>query len=84
VSKWELEAYRQMEAVVPDLVIKLHVSPEVSAGRKQDVSLDSLVRRVDAVKRVRFPEQTSVAHVNADQPIEQVLLEVKRAIWEAL
>jgi thymidylate kinase len=84
VAKWELEAYREMEAVVPDLVIKLHVSPEVSAARKQDVSLDSLVRRVDVVKRVHFSARTQVAHVDADEPIEQVLLEVQRAIWEAL
>ena len=37
---WELEAYRAMEATVPDLVIKLHVAPEVSARRKHDVSLE--------------------------------------------
>ena len=84
VAKWELGAYREMEALAPDLVIKLHVSPEVSAARKHDVSLDSLVRRVDVVKRVRFSEWTQVAQVDADQPIQQVVLEVKRAIWEAL
>jgi thymidylate kinase len=84
VARWELAEYRSMEAVAPDLVIKLHVTPEVSARRKRDVSLDSLVSRVDVVKRVQFPERTRVAQVDADQPIEQVLLEVKRAIWEAL
>ncbi len=84
VARWELEAYRQMETVVPDLVIKLHVSPEVSASRKQDVSLDSLVRRVDVVKRVQFSQETRIAQVDANQPLEQVLLEVKRVVWEVL
>jgi len=84
VARWELAAYRRMEAVAPDLVIKLHVTPEVSARRKRDVSFDSLVSRVEVVKRVQFSERTRVAHVDADQPIEQVLLEVKRAVWEAL
>jgi thymidylate kinase len=84
VSRWELEAYRRMEAVVPDLVIKLHVSPEVSARRKQDGSLDSLARRVEVVHRVQFSGAARIAHVDANQPLEQVLLEVRRAVWEVL
>ncbi|MEO7136268.1 MAG: hypothetical protein ABI037_01000 [Gemmatimonadales bacterium] len=83
-ARRELAAYRRLEAVAPDLVIKLHVTPEVSARRKQDVSLDSLVSRVEVVKRVQFSERTRVVHVDTDQPIEQVLLEVKRAIWEVI
>lgn len=83
-ARRELEAYREMEQVAPDLVIKLNVTPEVSARRKQDVSLDSLARRVDVVQRVQFPAGVRIAQVNADQPLEQVLLEVKRAVWEAL
>jgi thymidylate kinase len=83
-ARWELAAYRRMEAVVPDLVIKLQVSPEVSAGRKQDVSLESLARRVEVVDRVRFANAARVAYVDANQPLEQVLLEVKRMVWEVL
>ncbi len=70
--------------VVPDLVIKLQVSPEVSAGRKQDGSLESLARRVEVVNRVSFASEARVASVDADQPLEQVLLDVKRMVWEAL
>jgi thymidylate kinase len=83
-ARWEWAAYRRMEGVVPDLVIKLRVSPEVSAGRKQDVSLDSLARRVEVVNRVQFASGAKVVQVDANQPIEQVLLEVKRSVWEAL
>jgi thymidylate kinase len=83
-AQWELGAYRRMERIVPDLVIKLHVSPEVSARRKEDGSLDSLARRADVVHRVQFPVGVKVVQVDANQPIEQVLLEVKRMVWEAL
>lgn len=83
-ARWELAAYRRMEAVVPDLVIKLQVSPEVSAGRKRDVSLESLARRVEVVNRVQFPPGVRLVQIDANQPIEQVLLQVKRAVWEAL
>lgn len=84
LSRWELAAYRSMEAIAPDLVFKLHVTPEVSARRKQDGSLESLASRVEVVKRVQFSDRTRVVHVDADQPLEQVLLAVKRAIWEAI
>ena len=84
MARWELSAYRRMEAVVPDLVIKLQVSPEVSAGRKEDVSLESLARRAEVVNRVHFANEARVASLNANQPLEQVLLEVKRMVWEVL
>jgi thymidylate kinase len=84
VARWELSAYRRMEEVLPDLVIKLQVSPEVSAGRKQDVSLESLARRVEVVNRVHFANEARVASVDANQPLEQVLLEVKQTVWEVL
>ncbi|MEO7136752.1 MAG: hypothetical protein ABI037_03460 [Gemmatimonadales bacterium] len=84
LSRWELEAYRRMETLVPDLVIKLHVSPEVSASRKQDGSLDALARRVEVVHRVQFSGAARVAQVDANQPLDQVLLGVKRAVWDVL
>jgi thymidylate kinase len=83
-ARWELSAYRSMEAVVPDLVIKLQVSPEVSAGRKEDVSLESLARRIEVVNRVEFPSGAKVVAVDSNRPLEQVLLDVKRLVWEAL
>lgn len=83
-ARWELEAYRRLETVAPDLVIKLHVTPEVSARRKRDVSLDSLARRVEVVRQVQFGQDTRVAQVDATQSLEQVLLDTKRIVWEAL
>jgi thymidylate kinase len=81
---WELEAYRAMEATVPDLVIKLHVAPEVSARRKHDVSLESLRQRVDTVRQLRFAKSTQVLEIDSNQPLDAVLLQVKRAVWKAL
>lgn len=83
-ARWEEAAYRTMETITPDLVIKLHVSPEVSARRKLDVSLESLRERVDTVRRLRFARPTKVVEIDSNQPLEQVLLHVKRAVWEAL
>jgi thymidylate kinase len=84
VARWELHAYQRMESVIPDLVIKLQVSPEVSARRKQDGSLDALARRAEVVNRVQFPRGVRTVHVDANQAIEQVFLEVRRAVWEVI
>jgi thymidylate kinase len=84
IARWEEEAYRSMEAVAPDLVIKLHVSPAVSVGRKSDATTESLGRRADTVRRIRFPESTRVLDIDADQPLDTVVSRVKRGVWEAL
>jgi hypothetical protein len=84
IARWEEEAYRRMEAMAPDLVIKLHVSPAVSASRKSDGTIESLRRRADTVRRIRFPESTRVLEIDADQPLDTVLVRVKRGVWEAL
>ena len=83
-SRRELQAYQRMEAIAPDLVVKLHVSPEVSARRKHDVSLESLHQRVDVVRTLRFPRATRVVEIDTDQRLDQVLLQAKRAVWDAL
>jgi hypothetical protein len=84
IAGWEMRAYRELELVAPDLVIKLHVSPAISTMRKVDGTIDDLSRRTEAVRRIRFPECTRVVDIDADQLLDSVLLRVKQAVWEAL
>lgn len=83
-AAWELAAYRSAERSPPDLVVKLHVKPEVAARRKDDMTHQDLSRRVGAVRDLRFPPEIRVVDVDATQSLEPVILDVKRAIWEAL
>jgi thymidylate kinase len=80
----EYAAYRLAELVPPDLVIKLLVPVEVAAQRKPDTPLDLLRRKVEVVRRLEFPRSTRVVELDATQPLERVLLEVKQAIWDAI
>jgi thymidylate kinase len=84
IARWEMQAYRELERAAPDVVIKLHVSPVVSARRKGDGTMDDLGLRTDAVRRIRFPEWTRVVEIDADQPLDSVVLQAKQAVWEAL
>jgi hypothetical protein len=84
MARWEMRAYQELERMAPDLVIKLHVSPSVSVRRKVDGTIEDLSRRTDAVGRIRFPGCSRVVDIDADQPLDSVLLRVKQAVWEAL
>ncbi len=84
LARWEGRCYQLAQECPPDLVIKLNVSPEVALQRKDDMSLAEVLRRIDAVKSLRFPDQTEVVEINADEPLESVLSQVKHAIWRKI
>lgn len=84
IARWELGTYRIADVLPPDLVIKLHVSPEVAVHRKPDSARQDLSRRVAAIRHLRFPLPTRVVDVDADQPLEHVLRDVKTAVWDCL
>src|SRR5438034_1147699 len=50
LAEWEGAPYRWAEHVVPDLVLKLHVRPDVAQRRKPDMELQDLKRRAEAVR----------------------------------
>jgi thymidylate kinase len=84
VARRERAAFRMAELVPPDLVIRLHVPVDIALRRKPDTPPDQLQRKVEIVARLTFPATTRVAEINAAQPIERVLAEVKQAVWECL
>lgn len=80
----ERESYRSAELCVPDLVIKLQVSPETALARRPTTRPDRLRQKLQIVKALRYPPSTGVLEVDADRPADDVLLTVQRAIWEWL
>lgn len=82
--RWERTTYAWADEFPPDLVIKLNVSPEVALHRKPQATREIAQMRIDAIKALRFPPQTRVVDIDADLPLDDVVLKVKRAIWEAL
>ena len=84
VARWEHSSYQLAETYPPDLVVKLHVTLGVALQRKQDMGSEEIRRRVEAVKSLQYPSETQVVDVKADVPVDQVLLKVKRIIWERM
>lgn len=84
LQKWELKSYQKMvEAVIPDLVVKLNVSPEVALTRKSSLP-EVIEKKVAGVKAIEFPAQSTVANLNADRSLDEVILKAKHAVWHNL
>jgi hypothetical protein len=85
VAQWEFTPYHWSEIYPPDLVIKLDVSPEIAIRRKpDDSSIERIRLRIDAIKSLRYPATTEVVTIDANDVVNQVLLKVKRVIWERI
>lgn len=80
----ERSAYQSIERTAPDLVIKLQVAPEIALRRKPDTPADRLRQKARVVSLLRYPPGTRVVEVDAGQPLDSVILQVKRAVWESL
>jgi thymidylate kinase len=83
-ARREREAFRLAGRCPPDLVIKLHVPPDVAARRKPETPAAQLRNGVELLRRLSFPPKTRVIDIDATQPLRQVVLQVKRAIWDAI
>jgi thymidylate kinase len=85
-SQREKKIYNKIS--YPDLIILLKVTPEVSHKRKPDHDLE-MIREKDKVigkleSSLRANTANNWASQDADIPIEDVLLQLKRKIWAAL
>jgi thymidylate kinase len=64
----------------PDLVLKLHISPEAAHARKPDHDLATIRRKCDVVDSLAFPDARVVV-LDAGEPLDQVTLAAKAAVW---
>ena len=81
LARWEAEPYRWAERYPPDLVIKLHVSPESALARKPDTGRAEVERRITAIRALAYGPQSVVVDVDADRPLTEVSGEVTRIVW---
>jgi thymidylate kinase len=72
----------------PDFLIILDVTPEISARRKPDHSLETIRSKKKAIEKLASKLQEAStdkwATLNGDLPLEDVLLQLKRKIWAIL
>jgi hypothetical protein len=83
-ARREREAFRLAELCPPDLVIKLHIPAELAARRKPETPFAQVRTGVELLRRLAYPATTHVVDIDATQPLAQVLLQTKRAVWDAI
>jgi len=67
----------------PDIVIKLHISPQAALARKNNINPDYINKKADIIKNLSF-QNSLVLNIDASQDLEEVLLEIKQKLWENL
>lgn len=81
LSRLEHSTYRRIQ--LPDHIFVLHVSPDVSQQRKPDHGREMIEAKSSALKQMDS-QGLHATEVDADQPFERVLLQVKRSLWQLL
>lgn len=82
-ARRELERYRSVAELAPDLVVKLHVPVEVALSRKPDHNIDNIREKAEITRKLKFTG-AKIADINASKPIEEVIKAVKKEVWESL
>ena len=84
LAQREQDAYQAVASCPPDLVVKLHVATEIAVQRKPEMAREWVVQRAEAIRDLQFPPATRVVTIDANPPLDEVLLQVKRVIWDHL
>jgi hypothetical protein len=84
LAAWEAKPYAEPALDPPELVIKLIVTPAVAVGRRPEMSLEAVAKRVRAVRSLPFPRTTRVVELSADAPFDEVAKAAKRFVWDEL
>ena len=81
LAEQERAAFRWMASYVPDLVIKLNVDLDVACARKPDHRREALAKKIAITPQLTFGGAPLV-DINANQPLDEVLVDVEKAITE--
>ncbi|GEM_PF-3410691 len=69
--------------LIPDIVFRLNISPEVAWKRKPDHHLEDIRAKVEALSRARFPH-SQLVEIDASKSEEEILAKTQKIIWDAL
>ncbi len=87
LTRWlrvhEINTYRRLTEVQPDLIVKLNVPIEVAKKRKPDHSPDMLANKVDVIGKLQFGG-ASIVEVDASLPLDDVIRIARGYVWDSI
>jgi thymidylate kinase len=67
----------------PDLIFRLNISAETSMARKpEQQDIETFRGKIQELRQITF-QGARIVDIDAEQPFERELLEIKRIIWES-
>ncbi|HWQ16143.1 MAG TPA: hypothetical protein VNL77_25305 [Roseiflexaceae bacterium] len=81
LAQIEERMYRKIRP--PEHVFVLHVSPDVSQARKPEHARELIEAKSRAIETIAR-EDLDLIDVDADRPVDEVLLQIKTALWRLL
>jgi len=78
----EYKLMKIVELLYPDIIFRLNISTEVSMQRKPEENTDYnyLKYKTESLKELSF-ENSLIYEIDAEKSYDEVLIEIKRAIW---
>jgi thymidylate kinase len=82
IAKKEARIYKLFDENPPDIIFKLIASADVVEARKPgETSLKTLHKKIEGFRQLKFPDSCKVITINAEEPIDKVLITIKQKIW---
>ncbi|HEX6292677.1 MAG TPA: hypothetical protein VFZ66_26070 [Herpetosiphonaceae bacterium] len=81
LAQAEAALYRNI--LPPEHLFALHVSPDVSQQRKPTHQRAAIEAKSAAIERIAQTDG-DLTHIDAEQPLDEVILRVKAALWKLL
>lgn len=79
----EMKLFKRLCRMEADVVLRLNVSPEVASSRKPEHDYKLIEQKCNDLSHLSFG-RAKIIDVDAGRPFGQVLLDLKRKLWENL
>lgn len=81
LAQAEERFYRQI--LPPDHIFALHVGPDVAQTRKPGHRRAAIEAKSQAIDRLAN-DSAELTHIDAEQPLDQVVLQIQSALWQLI
>jgi hypothetical protein len=87
VKRWSRKEEKHLgivREIKPDLVFRLNISAETSMARKpEQQDIEVFRQKIEDLRKISF-QGARIVDIDAEQPLEDEILQIKRIIWENL
>lgn len=81
--KYEKGVYNLSNIFQPDLFLKLKITEELSAQRKDDTPLYMIRKKIEAINSIKFDNSKEII-IDSSASVEETSLIIKQHIWDTL